>query len=170
MCATPRLDARSNLNPHPARRRAVSIENDENGGLRHYPSLSMKHLTPKEAHAFLHTNTDAVFVDVRSEIEFFYVGHPVGAEHIAWQEPPDWEVQPEFAQHVKALVAGVKSRPVVLICRSGKRSVDAGKVLENSGFSDVYNVLHGFEGDLDENFHRGHKSGWRFDGLPWAQM
>ena len=44
------------------------------------------------------------------------------------------------------------------------------KVLENAGFSDVYNVLHGFEGDLDENFHRGHKSGWRFDGLPWAQM
>ena len=39
----------------------------------------MKHLTPKEAHAFIHANTDAVFVDVRSEIEFFYVGHPVGA-------------------------------------------------------------------------------------------
>lgn len=133
-------------------------------------SLLMKHLTPIEAHDFLRSNSDAVFVDVRSEIEFFYVGHPVAAEHIAWQEPPDWDVQPEFAQHVKALVAGVKSRPVVLICRSGKRSVDAGKVLENAGFSDVYNVLHGFEGDLDEHFHRGDKSGWRFDGLPWAQM
>jgi rhodanese-related sulfurtransferase len=130
----------------------------------------MKHLSPKEAHDFLHTNTDAVFVDVRSEIEFFYVGHPVGAEHIAWQEPPDWDIQPEFAQHVKALVAGVKTRPVVLICRSGKRSVDAGKVLENNGFSDVYNVQHGFEGDLDESFHRGRKNGWRHDGLPWAQM
>jgi rhodanese-related sulfurtransferase len=131
---------------------------------------TMKHLTPLETAELLKSTPDAVFVDCRSEIEFFYVGHPVGAEHVAWQEPPDWDVQPEFVSHVKALVAGVKSRPVVLICRSGRRSIDAGKVLENAGFSDVYNVLHGFEGDLDENFHRGRKNGWRFDGLPWAQM
>jgi rhodanese-related sulfurtransferase len=130
----------------------------------------MQHLTPKETAEFLKSNPDAVFVDVRSEIEFFYVGHPVGAEHVAWQEPPDWDVQPEFAAHVKSLVAGVKTRPVVLICRSGKRSIDAGKVLENVGFTNVFNVLHGFEGDLDETFHRGKLSGWRFDGLPWAQM
>jgi rhodanese-related sulfurtransferase len=130
----------------------------------------MKHLTPKEAYEFIHHNTDAVFVDVRSEIEFFYVGHPVGAEHVPWQEPPEWDVLPEFTSHVKALVAGVKSRPVVLICRSGRRSVDAGKVLEGAGFTNVYNVLHGFEGDLDEQFHRGKKNGWRFEALPWAQM
>jgi hypothetical protein len=34
----------------------------------------------------------------------------------------------------------------VLICRSGNRSVDAGEALEAAGFSDVYNVLEGFEG------------------------
>ena len=129
----------------------------------------MKHLTPKEAYDFIHQNTDAVFVDVRSEIEFFYVGHPVGAEHIAWQEPPDWEVQPEFAQHVKALVAGVKTRPVVLICRSGNRSKEAGEFLEQHGFTDVYNVLYGFEGELDEDHHRSTQNGWRHDGLPWEQ-
>jgi hypothetical protein len=32
------------------------------------------------------------------------------------------------------------------------------------------NVLHGFEGDLDERFHRGTRNGWRHDGLPWEQM
>ena len=130
----------------------------------------MKHLKPRETHEFLRQHPDAAFVDVRSEIEYFYVGHPIGAEHIAWQEPPDWDIEPEFAQSVKALVAGDRARPVVLICRSGKRSVDAGKVLEAAGFSDVYNVLHGFEGDLDEHCHRGSSNGWRFDGLPWAQM
>lgn len=130
----------------------------------------MKHLKPRETHEFLRQHPDAAFVDVRSEIEYFYVGHPIGAEHIAWQEPPDWDIEPEFAQNVKALVAGDRARPVVLICRSGKRSVDAGKVLEAAGFSDVYNVLHGFEGDLDEHCHRGSSNGWRFDGLPWAQM
>jgi hypothetical protein len=33
----------------------------------------------------------------------------------------------------------------------------------------VYNVLHGFEGELDERHHRGTVAGWRHDGLPWEQ-
>jgi rhodanese-related sulfurtransferase len=60
-------------------------------------------------------------------------------------------------------------RPIVLICRSGNRSMDAGAALEEAGFTKVYNVLHGFEGDLDENHHRNSSNGWRFDELPWEQ-
>jgi len=30
-------------------------------------------------------------------------------------------------------------------------------------------VLHGVEGELDEQHHRGAKAGWRFDGLSWGQ-
>jgi rhodanese-related sulfurtransferase len=130
----------------------------------------MKHLTPKEAHAFLQAHTDAAFIDVRSEIEFLYVGHPVGADHIPWQDAPDWEVNPNFIREVKSRTAGVLDRPVVLICRSGKRTLAAGEALKKAGFSDIANVLHGFEGDLDDRFHRGHINGWRFDGLPWQQM
>ncbi|MFN3629666.1 MAG: rhodanese-like domain-containing protein, partial [Casimicrobiaceae bacterium] len=43
-------------------------------------------------------------------------------------------------------------------------------LLERDGFTQVYNVLHGFEGELDEHMHRGRKNGWRHDGLPWQQM
>lgn len=129
----------------------------------------MKHLTPKEAFAFLDANSDALFVDCRSEIEYFYVGHPVGAIHIAWHEAPDWNVNPEFAEEVLR-EAGNRDRPVVLICRSGKRTLDAGAELERAGFADVTNVLYGFEGELDEDFHRGTRNGWRHDGLPWEQL
>jgi DNA repair protein RadC len=66
--------------------------------------------------------------------------------------------------------AGSPSRPVLLICRSGNRSVEAAAALEAAGFTDVTNVVDGFEGPLDENDHRGTKSGWRHDGLPWQQM
>ena len=59
---------------------------------------------------------------------------------------------------------------MVLICRSGKRSVEAGLALEEAGFKRVYNVLHGFEGDLNEQRKRGLLNGWRFEGLPWEQM
>ena len=54
-------------------------------------------------------------------------------------------------------------------CRSGNRSVDAGHALEAAGFTRVYNVLHGFEGELDDNHHRGAMNGWRFEGFPWEQ-
>ncbi len=66
--------------------------------------------------------------------------------------------------------AGVKRRPVLLICRSGQRSLEAAQALEQDGFTDVINVLHGFEGDLDPDFHRSTLNGWRFDGLPWEQL
>ena len=129
----------------------------------------MKHLTPKETFALLKAQPDALLVDCRSEIEFFYVGHPAGAVHVAWHEAPDWEVNPNFAREVLQ-EAKDKDRPILLICRSGKRTLDAGRALEEAGFADITNVLHGFEGDLDEDFHRGTRNGWRHDGLPWEQL
>ena len=130
----------------------------------------MKHLQPKEAWAFLQQHPDALFVDVRMEIESLYVGRPPGVENIPWYEYPD--LTPDPAQFVKAVEreAGSKERPVVLICRSGKRTVDAGQVLEDAGFTDVAHVVHGFEGELDESFRRSTLNGWRHDGLPWEQM
>ncbi len=127
----------------------------------------MKHMSPREAHEFLENTPDAVLIDCRSETEFLFVGHPVGAVHVAWQESPDWAINPNFVQQVRA-EAG-ESQPVVIICRSGNRSADAGLALESAGFTQVYNVREGFEGDRDENFRRGTVGGWRYYGLPWEQ-
>lgn len=129
----------------------------------------MQHLDPQAAHDFLQQDAQAVLVDCRTEIEYMYVGHPAGAEHVAWQEGPDWEIDPEFADKVKRLVRGNLTRPILLICRSGHRSVSAGEALEAAGFATVINVLEGFEGPLDEHYHRGTLGGWRFRGLPWYQ-
>ena len=109
----------------------------------------MKHLTPKEAHQLLQDNPLALFIDVRSEMEFLFVGHPVGAIMIPWNDGPDWDINPHFVAHVKK--AASVDRPIVLICRSGNRSKDA------------------FEGELDDHHQRGTLAGWRHDGLPWEQ-
>ena len=127
----------------------------------------MKHLEPKSAHEFLKKNPNSVFIDCRSEMEYLFVGHPVGAIHVAWNDGPNWEVNPHFVAHVKK--AASVDRPIIVICRSGNRSLDAGHALEETGFTQVYNVLHGFEGELDDSHHRGSKTGWRCDGLPWEQ-
>ena len=38
----------------------------------------MKHLTPDEAFKYMQDHADAVMVDCRSEMEYLFVGHPVG--------------------------------------------------------------------------------------------
>jgi len=58
---------------------------------------------------------------------------------------------------------------VVLICRAGNRSISAGQALERAGFTEVFNVLDGFEGPLDEHHRRNRIAGWRKEGLPWEQ-
>ncbi|MBL8513383.1 MAG: rhodanese-like domain-containing protein, partial [Betaproteobacteria bacterium] len=112
----------------------------------------------------------AVFIDCRSEMEYLFVGHPVGSMHVAWNDGPDWEINPHFVGQVKKACGHSTHRPVVLICRSGNRTLDAGAALEKAGFTRVFNVLEGFEGELDDHHHRGTTGGWRKEGLPWEQV
>ncbi len=130
----------------------------------------MKNLLPKEAWALIQQQPGALFVDVRMEIESLYVGRPPGVENIPWYEYPDLTPDPKHFVKAVEREAGRKDRTVLLICRSGKRTVDAGKALEAAGFTDVINIVHGFEGELNDTFHRSTLNGWRFDGLPWEQM
>ncbi|CAG2149516.1 rhodanese-like domain-containing protein [Cupriavidus numazuensis] len=129
----------------------------------------MEHLSPADAQALLQQSPDALFIDCRSEMEYLFVGHPKGAHNVPWNDGPDWEVNPHFVQVVKKLAGQASARPVLLICRSGNRSTAAARALEGAGFSNVYNVLHGFEGDLDAERHRNTVNGWRFEGLEWEQ-
>lgn len=138
--------------------------------------LEVKVFSPLQAFRFVEKNQRAVLIDVRSSMEFLFVGHPVGSVHVPWIDEPEWIVNPDFVTEVrKVMLGGIgvdehdSDAPVVLICRSGKRSLEAGKLLLNNGFADVYNIDEGFEGELDENHHRSTVGGWRFHGLPWEQ-
>ena len=127
-------------------------------------------VNPKQAWNILREKPSAILLDVRSKVEFDYVGHPVGAVHVPLQEAPDWQTDPDFVQKVIERL-GDSSRDVTIltICRSGKRSMLAAQLLEAQGYTHTANIAEGFEGDLDENRHRGNVNGWRFHGLPWEQ-
>jgi rhodanese-related sulfurtransferase len=135
----------------------------------------VKGITPPEAQKLLEDNPSAVLIDVRSSMEYLFVGHAKGSVHVAWIDEPDWKIDPDFPAHVRQVMLGGLScdddgcAPVVLICRSGKRSHEAGEALIKDGFQIVYNVLEGFEGELDDNHHRSTLGGWRFHNLPWEQ-
>jgi len=132
-----------------------------------------RNLLPKMAVERLQNNPQALFVDVRSKAEFKYVGYPENSILIPWIDNPDWEPNPEvFSDLVMQELDGrenLSDTEIILICRSGFRSNEALKCLENKGFTQVSHVASGFEGDLDENDHRGNLNGWRHDGMPWSQ-
>ena len=136
----------------------------------------VKRITPKQAMQLITDEPKSLMVDVRSHMEYLFIGHPVGAVHIPWIDEPDWKVNPHFARDVRQLILGGISDdgshaqvPIVLICRSGKRSYEAGELLVKEGFTNVYNIEDGFEGELDANHHRSTLGGWRYEGLPWEQ-
>ena len=96
----------------------------------------VQHLTPTQAAALIEENPRAILIDVRSNMEFLFVGHPKGAVHIPWIDEPDWEVNPNFVRQIRELMLGGiicdegdGCAPIILICRSGKRSVEAGHAL-----------------------------------------
>jgi len=133
-------------------------------------------LTPQQAWQMMQDDPRAVLVDIRSTMEFLFVGHPSGAVHVPWIDEPDWVENPHFVTEIRKLLLGGAvctiddgCAPVILICRSGKRSLEAGKKLLESGFTRVFHVDEGFEGELDEHHRRSTVGGWRFHGLPWEQ-
>lgn len=108
----------------------------------------------------------AVLVDVRTDAEREWVGFVPGAVAVAWKQWPGMQMNPAFDEALRAAVpAGGK---VLLLCRSGVRSIAAARRATELGF-EAYNILEGFEGDADENGQRGRKGGWRLRGLPWRQ-
>ena len=129
-----------------------------------------------EAHNILQKSIDVVLIDVRSSMEYEYVGHPVGSIHIPIKESPGWEILPNFIDNVKSELMkkfpdtnDLFSIQILLMCRSGRRSGEAALLLESEGYKNTINIVDGFEGDKDINGHRSVINGWRFHNLPWEQ-
>ena len=109
---------------------------------------------------------DAVLVDIRSDAEREWVGYVPGALAVAWKQWPGMTMNSNFDP---ALLAAVPpDKKVLLLCRSGVRSIAAARRATELGL-EAYNILEGFEGDANEDGQRGHKGGWRYHGLPWRQ-
>ena len=109
---------------------------------------------------------EAVLVDVRTDAEREWVGKVPGAIAVAWKQWPGMAANPNFDEQLRAAVP--EGQKVVLLCRSGVRSVAAAQRATGLGI-EAYNILEGFEGDVDANGQRGHLGGWRKRGLPWNQ-
>lgn len=122
-------------------------------------------VSPEQAWQWVQAG-DAVLVDVRTDAERAWVGFVPGAVPVAWKQWPDMALNPRFDEEIRAAARG--GRKLVLLCRSGVRSVAAAQRATALGLQ-AYNILEGFEGALGEQSQRGRSGGWRYRGLPWQQ-
>ena len=129
-------------------------------------------ITPQESWKLLSENADAVLVDVRTDAEWKWVGVPDLSSLARDVVYVQWNTSAgRNANFVADLIAaGVTpgERPVIFLCRSGNRSIPAAEAATAAGIAPSFNMLEGFEGQLDEHGHRG-VTGWRAEGLPRKQ-
>jgi sulfur dioxygenase len=109
---------------------------------------------------------EAVLVDVRTDAEREWVGLVPGAIALAWKQWPGMALNAGFDQAL--LTSLPPGKKALFLCRSGVRSIAAAQRATELGV-ESYNILEGFEGNPDDQAHRGTLGGWKFHGLPWRQ-
>ncbi len=135
-------------------------------------------ISAREAWDVLKGDPKAQLVDVRTTAEWAYVGVPDlsslgrGLMRVEWQVYPSMgrneQVEAKLVEQLKAAGA-TEATPIFFLCRSGVRSQAAAAAMTEAGFKKCFNVVAGFEGDLNAQKHRGQASGWKVEGLPWVQ-
>jgi rhodanese-related sulfurtransferase len=124
---------------------------------------------------------DVMVIDVRTPEEFIFVGHP----DMAWLIPfatqtYEWDAGkrmyamkplPDFVERV--LKVAKPSSTLLVTCRSGGRGAMAVNALAKAGFTNVYNITDGVEGDEvkdPESVFVGQRlvNGWKNSGAPWT--
>ena len=130
-------------------------------------------ITPEQSWKLLNENPDAVLVDCRTDAEWRFVGVPDlsglsrDVVYVEWNHS-NGQHNDTFVDDLISAGVTPGERPVVFLCRSGNRSIPAAQAATAAGIAPSYNMLDGFEGQLDEQGHRG-SGGWRALGLPWKQ-
>jgi rhodanese-related sulfurtransferase len=124
-------------------------------------------LMPDEAYEIMQTAPGAILIDVRSRAELEFVGRIPGAIEIELLIYPGMKPNMSFMAAMEQQVD--KESLLMFICRSGGRSHQAAQIATQAGWQDCYNVLVGFEGDVNAKKHRSVLNGWKALGLPWEQ-
>jgi rhodanese-related sulfurtransferase len=127
---------------------------------------------PTDAYDALAENPQAQLIDCRTRAEWNFVGMPdlsalpqdlICLEWTSLEGQPNEAFVPTIEAHLE------KETPIFIMCHSGARSSAACQALAANGFTNLYNVIGGFEGDANPDGHRGTKNGWKAAQLPWRQ-
>jgi len=151
----------------------------ENISIEKQTSLE-KYLTSKQAYQILSKQPDILFIDVRDTIEIARSGHPTPIDAIVPLKiqtsvfDPELgefilEDNPNFAAEIlDVLEAENKTREemIILTCGSGMRSAKAVERLVALGYTDVWHIPDGYDGEDKPGLNT--QNAWKLAGLPWS--
>jgi rhodanese-related sulfurtransferase len=137
-------------------------------------------VTPKEAYKLLRQDPKHTFIiDTRTQYEYQDVGHPEGAYNIPYEFYTDelkkigdglyeykWKQNANYCADLREIF-NPATDILVIICRSGGRSIKAVNSAVDCGFSPekTYDLLlGGFEGDVVEDQTNSSANGWSAAG------
>lgn len=147
------------------------------------------YLTPQQAYEIKKKDPKGVaFFDIRTRAEAVYVGMPTDVDALVpyvehqeimtdWDDKrhmyklePNQDFIPELERRLqeKGLT---RNSPIILICRSGDRSSKAADRLQVAGYTKVYSVAEGVEGDTAKGGPTDGQrvvNGWKNAQLPWT--
>ena len=127
--------------------------------------MSVEQINPQKAFELLKNQKNSVLIDVRTNEELNFVGVVDASSFenrmifLPWQTMPQMQQNQNFVSDLLAKVN--KDNEVLFLCRTGGRSNQSANLASSLGFSKCYNILNGFEGDLDSKNHRGLVNGWK---------
>ena len=140
------------------------------------------YVTAKEAFEMWHKTPETVnILDCRTPEEYNFVGHATMAVNIpskfmtyefdAEKKHYKMKDNPDFVAMVEKVFA--KDATIMIMCRSGARSAASVNKLAEAGYTQVYNIIDGFEGDKvsdDASYYKGQRlvNGWKNSGAPWG--
>lgn len=139
------------------------------------------YLSSRAAYEILKANPNILFIDVRDPVEIALTGHPDPVDQIipvrTHSDEFDTEVSEyrlvhnlKFIEQVTTTVKEMnksKYDVIFITCGSGVRSAEAVRLLANAGYSNVWHITDGYDGDDKPGFNE--QNAWLNDNLPWSK-
>lgn len=126
-------------------------------------------LTPQASYDAV-VSSGARILDVRTAAEFIWVGHPnvPNVVNISYkiEKKNSFITNPSFLSDVNEIFGAAKDTHLIIMCRSGARSLAAAAALELAGYTNVSNMVEGFEGEGKDDYGYRTVNGWKNSGLP----
>jgi rhodanese-related sulfurtransferase len=126
--------------------------------------MPIQQINPEEAKQILDEDAQAIYVDVRSIPEFTQ-GHPIRALNIPIMHKGSRGMEPNLEFQKVAVGVLPKDKKLIVGCLAGGRSQRACEILEQHGYSQLYNVYGGFGGGRHPETGEP-VLGWKDQGLP----
>lgn len=131
-------------------------------------------IEPKQAYEVLQKEEKSFLVDVRTQAEWAFTGvadlSSINKKTllVSWLNYPNMQPNQNFVQQLTEKIPDKNSK-IFFLCKTGGRSFDAAQNISQLGYTNCFNVINGYEGDLNEKNQRSSINGWRASGLPWHQ-